>query len=51
MDELKQRKQPKRMSAAEEEKGEALNQFSDHLDGHTTPKRVKAFTTPGTSAM
>ena len=51
MDELKQRKQPKRMSAAEEEKGEALNHFRNHLNSHTTPKKVNAFATPGGSGM
>ena len=51
MDELKQRKQPKRMSAAEKEKGEALNHFSNHDNSHTTPKKVNAFMTPGGSAV
>ena len=51
VDELKQRKQPKRMSAAEEEKGEARNFFSDHIDDYTTPKKVNAFATPYGSAM
>ena len=51
MDELKQRKQPKRMSAAEEEKGEVRNFYTDNINDHMTPKKVNAFATPYGSAM
>lgn len=53
VEELKQKKKAKLMTGEEEKKGENLNQMNlnTHRQGLATPKKVKAFTTPATSAM